>query len=309
MRNLLSVTADIGLASLGLAALATFAGKALWIFDLASHFQLQYACAAAVLLVLNLILRRRKSAVACAALLGVTAYHLLPYYLPQEAVAEKETSFKVMLLNLNRSNQKTVAVHEEITGNAPDILVLQEVTPRWCAELDSLKADFQHSFDLPDRGPFGMWVLSKFPLLDLEVLRLNEIAYLHVSYQVDQRTLKLTTLHPLPPVSASASMTRNRILADAATYAAGEGTRIAIGDFNCSPWSPYFRSFIATSGLRDSGLGRGVHGTWLRGLFFGIPIDHILVSPDIEILDRQVGNDVGSDHRGVVLQFQFADTP
>ena len=309
MQRLLATGGDLALLGLALAALATVAGRSFWMLDLASHFQHYYAWAAGLLLILNLVLRRRRAALVSVALLGLAAFHLLPYYLPRSEVAGAGVPYKAMLLNLNLHNQKTAAVRAEIAANDPDILVLQEVTPRWRDELKALPAGFKHSLDLPERGAFGMWILSKFELEDQDVQRRDGVAFLLLKYQVEGRTLAVVALHPLPPVGAAASRTRNAILADAAVNAAGEGGRIAIGDFNCSPWSPYFRHFLKVSGLRDSALGRGVHGTWMGGLLPGIPIDHVLVSPDIEVLDREVGNDVGSDHRAVVVKFQFSKQP
>ena len=303
--SLLGHFADVALAGLCLAAAATFAGNLFWILDLASHFQVYYFWAAAALCLGNLLLRRKRSALVAAALLGISGYHLVPYYLPRSQVAEQGESHKLMLLNLHLTNQKTAAVMAEIAAHDPDILVLQEVTPRWREELGALPARFKHSFDLPEEGAFGIWAMSKFELVDLDVQRRHEIAFLHVRYKVGSRPLEIVALHPLPPVGGAASKIRNTILAHASVYAAGEGSRIAVGDFNCSPWSPQFRSFLKTSGLRDSALGRGAQGTWLRNLLLGIPIDHVLVSPDIEVIDRVVGRDVGSDHRPVVVTFQF----
>ncbi len=289
--------------------MATFAAKHFWILDLASHFQAYYFCAALALLAWNLLLRRRRAAIVATVLLCMSGYHLLPYYLPRDKVSARGTSYKVMLLNLNLDNQKTAAVKAEILATDPDILILQEVTPRWREELKSLPAAFNHSFDLPEDGAFGIWVMSKFKLDDLDVQRRGFIAFLHIRYKVGARPLEVVALHPYPPVGGRASHTRNTILADASVYAAGEGSRIAVGDLNCSPWSPHFRSFLKVSGLRDSARGRGVQGTWLRELLLGIPIDHILVSPDIEVIDRVVGRHVGSDHRPVVVTFQFDSDP
>jgi endonuclease/exonuclease/phosphatase (EEP) superfamily protein YafD len=77
-------------------------------------------------------------------------------------------------------------------------------------------------------------------------------------------------------------------------------------DFNITPWSPVFADILEGSGLRDSSLGFGVAPTWLsRPLFFGLPIDHILVSPDIKVKNRHVGPDVGSDHFPVIADLAF----
>lgn len=296
---------DLALAGLCLAALATFAGKVHWLLDLASHFQVYYFLLAAVVLVGNLILRRRYPIMVSLALVGVGIVHLYPYYLPQPAISAEAKTYKVMLLNLNLRNEKTAAVKQAIAEAKPDILLLQEVTPRWRKELASLPGGFKHSFDLPEDGPFGIWVLSKFELVDLDVQRRNEIAFLHLKYKVAGEALEVVALHPMPPIGGAAWQTRNTILESAAVYAAGEGNRIALGDFNCSPWSPHFRSFLNESGLRDSALGRGVKGTWHPRLLFGIPIDHVLVSPEIEVVDREVGDDVGSDHRPVVVTLRM----
>ena len=73
-----------------------------------------------------------------------------------------------------------------------------------------------------------------------------------------------------------------------------------MGDMNATPWSPVLRHFMEQNGLRDSALGYGVHPTWFsRWLPLGIPIDQILHSDGITVLDRRVGPDVGSDHFAV----------
>ena len=298
---------DLALVFLSLAALATFAGKFHWLLDLAAHFQVYYSGAAVILLIGNLFARRRRQAMIALVLVAIGAYHLSPYFLPHPAAGDTGNDYKVMLLNLNLHNQKTAAVEGAIADAGADILVLQEVTPRWRKELAALTRGFRHSFDLPEKGTFGIWILSKFELSDLDVQRRDGIAFLHLSYKAGARKLEVVALHPMPPVGAAASRIRNTILEDAAVYAAGEGSRIAIGDFNCSPWSPHFRTFLKESKLRDSGLGRGVPGTWHPNPLVGLPIDHVLISPDIEVVAREVGRDVGSDHRPLVVTFRFRE--
>ena len=83
--------------------------------------------------------------------------------------------------------------------------------------------------------------------------------------------------------------------------------RMAVGDLNCTPWSPHFDKFLQTARLRDSALGRGVSPTWFPIPLLGLPIDHFLVSKEIEVVNRVVGPNVGSDHRPVVLTFRLGE--
>ena len=301
---------DLVLVLLCLAVIATLFGKVHWVLELASHFQVYYICAAAFLLIGNLILWRKVHALIALGLVGFGVYQLLPYYLPAPEVEGAGEEYTVMLLNVNYANQKTAAVKAAIAEADPDILVLQEITPRWRKELESLVTQYRHSLSLPEEGAFGIWILSKFELVDIDIQRSGnraDIAFLHATYKTGDRELEVVALHPYPPTSGNGAEIRNKILEAATVYASGESTRMAVGDFNCSPWSPYFRDFVRETGLRDSAQGLGVKSTWFpRQPIFGIPIDHILVSPDIEVVEREVGGDVGSDHRSVVVKFRIA---
>ena len=79
---------------------------------------------------------------------------------------------------------------------------------------------------------------------------------------------------------------------------------LVLGDLNASPWSSHFRRFLRDSGLRDSAQGRGVQPTWPAGMpWLWIPIDHCLHSPQLQVVARHVGPNLGSDHYPVVVDF------
>ena len=81
---------------------------------------------------------------------------------------------------------------------------------------------------------------------------------------------------------------------------------IIAGDFNASPYSPVFKKLLTTSGLRDTRTGFGWLPSWpaLFPLAF-IPIDHILVSPDIQVQNRATGPYIGSDHYPVIAELSI----
>jgi endonuclease/exonuclease/phosphatase (EEP) superfamily protein YafD len=85
---------------------------------------------------------------------------------------------------------------------------------------------------------------------------------------------------------------------------------VLIGDLNTTMWSPYFSELVKGSGLRDARLGFGLKPTWPMPLpaLFQIPIDHCLVSDDIEVLGVRTGGATGSDHRPMMFDVRVEES-
>ncbi|MBS1166169.1 MAG: hypothetical protein H6R00_2194 [Proteobacteria bacterium] len=121
-------------------------------------------------------------------------------------------------------------------------------------------------------------------------------------------------LHPTTPRSFDQWESRNLYLSVVARSIAAEppGTPVVVlGDFNTPTWSPFFQSFLKKSGLVDAA-GTGWPAAtrfsrrWLvKFAHFGSPIDHILVSRNIEVRHFEVGPDIGSDHFPVVADLRL----
>ena len=108
--------------------------------------------------------------------------------------------------------------------------------------------------------------------------------------------------HPPPPISARHYRARNAQLNDlTGILHAFDGPWIVAGDFNATPWSADYRRFEGQTGLRNVRRGFGLLPTWPSQLLaLGIPIDHVLVSPDFAVTEAKTGPDIGSDHRPVI---------
>jgi len=60
--------------------------------------------------------------------------------------------------------------------------------------------------------------------------------------------------------------------------------------------------------LKDSSLGWGIQPTWpAMFLPLRIPIDHCLVSPDLKIVRRKIGRDIGSDHLPLLVDLGLSE--
>jgi endonuclease/exonuclease/phosphatase (EEP) superfamily protein YafD len=103
------------------------------------------------------------------------------------------------------------------------------------------------------------------------------------------------------PVGREGAARRDRQLravADAVARGA-PGPTVVVGDLNATRWSAGFAPLIG-AGLRDSATGWGWQPTWPADLGpLGVPIDHVLHSPDLRVVSRSVPAWPGSDHRAV----------
>ncbi|MEM7233873.1 MAG: endonuclease/exonuclease/phosphatase family protein, partial [Planctomycetota bacterium] len=82
---------------------------------------------------------------------------------------------------------------------------------------------------------------------------------------------------------------------------------LLLGDLNTTPFSPYFSKLLDETGLQNSARGFGLQASWPSLLsVLGIPLDHVLHSEDIVVVDRSTRAGAGSDHRAVIVDFQSA---
>lgn len=305
--------------------IALLAGSG-WPAELFSHFPVQYALVQLVGILFFLAFRPRWLALVSLPLLALNLWPLLPYYWQggsAHAAMGPVASLRVMTLNINAENPRADLVLQAIEAENPDLLLLLEITPGW---LEAAPAAFRERYpyrasEITD-SPFGIALLSRRPLVNHDILHFGIYGRPAIAALLCSETaqageaapcLQVMALHPDPPITPSLARSRDGQFAEVAEYLRGMGEKrhIVLGDMNATPWSPVLRDFMAATGLRDSALGFGMHPTWFsRALPFGIPIDQILHSDGIAVLDRRVGSDVGSDHFAVTADITLgAEAP
>jgi endonuclease/exonuclease/phosphatase (EEP) superfamily protein YafD len=78
------------------------------------------------------------------------------------------------------------------------------------------------------------------------------------------------------------------------------------GDLNLTPYAPEFARMVEASGLRDSLDDVAWRPTWQAGFWpLALPIDHVLVPRDACVVARQIGPDMGSDHRPLAVTLRL----
>ena len=313
----------LGLVRLCLLMLLLVTGIALaarlhWLAELFTHFRPWYLAVGAVLVILTLIARQRLLTVLAAATLFVNGLYVFPWLSLAGADVYADTgpaARQVMLtaLNLNFRNQSHDAMVEFLLGTEADVLIIEELTESWIQGLAPLNPRYEHRFNDPREGAFGMGLWSRFPMSGLEVTGLGVPGSVNMRAEVagPAGNFVLWAVHLQPPTAAHRAEARNRQLSILAEEVAGDiqagHTVLVIGDLNCTPFSPYFREFLDVSGLNLPGDFDVTAPTWparrLPGL---VAIDHVLVGPGTPRMSVNLGPAVGSDHFPVVARMDVA---
>lgn len=288
-----------------------------WFFELFCHWRLQYAlCLLATGLCL-LLLRRWKLAVLCAAFGLANASTLVPLFHGPPRAEASDGRFRVTLSNVNTNLGDPRRVLSMIGELDPEIVVLLEISDRWLVDLAPLRESHPHHVEIPRSDNFGIALYSIYPLLSTETPYLptadaavsdaSQISVPSIVAVIEtaEGPITLIATHPVPPPGPAYAAARDDHLeALASMVRMAPPPVILIGDLNTTPWSPHFKRLVRASELLDSARGHGLQPTWpVQNPLLWIPIDHCLHSPDLVVLERSVGPNVGSDHFPLTLDF------
>lgn len=285
-----------------------FAGAWWWAFDLASHFRAQYAAAGILIAGCCWLLRERRAAIAYAGSALINLGLLSVLFLPHPHPAMTGPSLRVALINVHADNKEHDRVLDVLRYADPDVVVLQEINARWLTHLSVLNDRYPHVITEPREDDFGIGVWSKSAFSKANVLHFGaaEVPSVLVRLDVGSRQLVLLGTHPLPPSDSEGAQLRDGQLAAIAPVLRGQTSRadavVVLGDLNTTPWSIAYRRLLRTTGLRNSAQGHGFQPTWPAVFpLLLIPIDHCLISTNVNTLRHHIGPAVGSDHYPVIV--------
>lgn len=277
-----------------------------------------YAIALAILSLTYLLLRRWAWMMAVGVVLAVNINLLWPLYAARPAPSTGEP-LRVMVANVYIGNQNPEPVLKAVRAENPDVLLLMEVDNRWLEDLAELKDQFPYQVvavrdeGYSSFGPFGMALMSRIPLTRPQTPRLGtaDIPVTVATLEHSGREWTFIGVHPYPPVTPGCAEARNSLLSEVGSLAGKiAGPKVILGDLNTTRWSPHFRELSEAAGVRDSSPGFGYQPTWPdTAIGAVIPIDHVLISPEIEVIDRRVGRSIDSDHCPLVADLVLSDVP
>jgi endonuclease/exonuclease/phosphatase (EEP) superfamily protein YafD len=295
----------------------TFAARLWWAFDLFSHFRLQYLVAALVLSVAALAIRAHPAAAVLAAVALVHGWAIKDLWWGGTAsAASGGVPLRVVSANVRSQNRTPEKVLEFVRAADADLVVLVDARwDTWRRVFRALGALYPYHSSQASRELPPVILFSRHPILDEELVRPpgGQRPYLVAEVAVGGETLVVAGVHPSSPSPSEPSDTRrrNRDLDHIGDIARDTDRPVIVaGDFNTTPWSPYFQDLLAAAGLRDAALGHGYIGTWPTWFWPAlIPIDHVLLKGPLAATAVRRGPAIGSDHYPIIADLRLLSGP
>ncbi len=302
------------LAVVGSTCLA-YAGPWYWRLDLFAQFRVQYLAALVVLLPLLLLGRWWKLLAAAVVALGVNVNEVLPHLqLPATATLAEagEQRVRCLTFNLLQKNAENAAIVGFIRQSGADTVVLQEVTPAHAEALADLRDVYPHQHLRGRRDSKGAAVLSRHPVrrIGFEPLPGQEQIGAVVAEVEAPVPFTVFGVHSHKPTSAAGAAAQHVYFAwltqrCAEVQAAGRPV-VLMGDFNSTPWALAFRRMMKGAPFIDTSRGELVRATWSVNLPYRLLIDHAFISADWRLVRREVGPELGSDHRALIVDLALS---
>lgn len=296
---------DVAVWLVVLSSWAGWMGRWWWALDLAAHFQLYY------LPLLGGALAwfrwRRKPvplAIAGVTLLAVAA-QVVPILAGEPLEAGDAPRLRLLSLNVLTANREKQRVLDYITREDPDVVFLMEVDSEWEEALAPLATRYPHHVIDAREDNFGVAFFSRAEASALKTIYLGEAALPTVTAALRHagREMRFIGTHPVPPVSGEYARWQRKQMALLAERIRGLDAPVLLaGDLNATPWGVVYREFTRSTGLAARSVDAPWRATWHALPFAGLPIDHILCSPELQITARRVGPPVGSDHRPLIAE-------
>jgi endonuclease/exonuclease/phosphatase (EEP) superfamily protein YafD len=264
----------------------------------------------------SLALRRWRTALAGALLVGLNAWWLAPLYVADSP--PDGTDIVAMTINMQYGWGDATKIADEVRERHVDVLGVTELTPEAAARLGAAGLDEALPYRVvsPDLSAHGSGLWSRYPLTPAEEWRgIHRMpgATLHVPDRAGRvRDVSVRVAHPYRTARYNAtsyrrdqSMLRARLAAQPKDMPA-----IVLGDFNASRDHQAFRRLLS-DGWRDAPeyAGSGFVGTWSPRYWMPhfVQLDHILFNRRIGARSATTFEVRGSDHGALVARLVLAD--
>lgn len=298
-----------------------FAAQIHLVFDLASHFRVQYL----IIQLLGLIwvcrafqgMKRIAFTAVTLAALTLNASLIWAYASPAHFAPTdpKQAQLKLLQMNVLVFNKKYEKIEDIIRQSQADIVSLQEIDTQWFGRLKQMPIYRRYPYRV-EHLKAGNILLSKLPIQHAKIVHFpegrlgkaiyrDEGGYIVAELNLKGQNISLINLHPPVPISTKYIQSYQRYLSLLAAEKPNlSPTVILLGDLNTTPWSWFYGQYLKKLDLKDAKAHHYLP-TWPTIMpWFFLPIDHVFVSNNVQTISQRLGPFSGSDHFPVEVVLQ-----
>lgn len=298
----------LSLIGLVLLQIILFLAQKWWFFELFTHYAHYYAILVCGLAILALQLKRFPALLLLVTFLSMQLGTLTPYLTVSPPSSSQSKQLTILASNFYYENTDFNELLRIIKDESPDLFMIHEAGPQWKSGIKLFEelypyVGFTQSFGVP-----GIVMASTKPGTFTEIPLGTHSG---LEFIPEDGSYRILGVHPAAPLSSEWAAERNAQFKDLTlTMKSSSLPTLIMGDFNATPWSPYFTQMLEEAGLKDARIGFGLIPTWhAHQAFFKLPIDHALVSDPWEVLDFYKAESIASDHYPIVVKLASSPKP
>ncbi|PCI56023.1 MAG: hypothetical protein COB36_04310 [Alphaproteobacteria bacterium] len=285
-----------------------------WLADLFRHFMHQYFIGSLILTPIMLYFRRFLTSITLIIVLCLSFYEIYSSSEQIQPIDQTHAStLKIVHYNRRYSLHNHRVMTEWLIKENPDIFVIQETGATHSKAIEGLRELYPYQIHEPRKNAFGLILASKHKIIQSVTHKNIRYAldnlYVHALIQLsDGQRISIYTSHPPPPTSALLQTQRNQDISVVVDAIQNDNTAniIFMGDWNITPYSPYFQDLLSATGLKNQHNSFYAPPTWpsvFPSPLVQIPIDHILHKGDLHLISKRKGPHLDSDHFPIIAEF------
>lgn len=283
-------------------------GESFFVFELLSHFPVQYAGIAGLLSAFWL--GKSRWGMAFLAVIGIILNIFLcigSFLATSPPPLNRPPDLRVFHANVLHTRTDYKPLIDTILRLKPDFFVLQETPSAGIRAVAELKQEYPYQDSVLSKDYFWILVGSRTPFTTDSVAKASH-KVLFLTSIVRGQAVSLLTVHTRTPLLPDWFAQRNQQLAFVAEKLSRvERPAVLIGDFNISIYSPVYKRYFLDRQHTDLPIypcrtNFGWTPTWPRYLpLFYIPIDHAFVNTGYKTANFRLLSTPESDHRAICV--------
>lgn len=262
---------------------------------------------AVVLLAAVLLARRRLLAVLVAACVVGQAVWVAPFFVPSTPTPPAGAApLRVAGVNAWFGHADAEQVVDLVREEHVQVLAVVELTTDFRDRLVAAGIDEVLPYTADAKvgsGSPGSGLWSALPLADVDTTEFSTFAMPAATVELDGRPVRVTAVHPVPPLPEITHQWKAELLRLTARAHADQQPQVLVGDFNATYDHASFRSLLGDrfhDATRSAGEGLNLSWSARVGTPALLDLDHVVTDRENVVTDVRSVQVAGTDHRAIV---------